>query len=98
MLKQPHSQPKIIELQIVLVAFGTLGVLDLVPLEKVKFVIYYASFLVNFLFKSSILNILIYFLRYLNASQLSDVINSVTKYLFLKTFKINNKVSKNNKT
>ena len=59
MLKQPHSQPKIIELQIVLVAFGTLGVLDLVPLEKVKFVIYYASFLVNFLFKSTILNILI---------------------------------------
>merc|ERR1712000_253381 len=65
-LKQPNNAPKIIELEILVVALGSLGLMDTVSLKNVKLVIYVASSILNNLFsKNSVVSILKYFLRYL---------------------------------
>ncbi len=88
-LKQPNNKPNIIELQIILVAFGTLGVLDNLAVNEVKKVISLASYIVNVLFRISELKILIFIFRYLNEQQLKDVTLSLLKYVFLKMNNIN---------
>ena len=57
-LKQPNNRPNIIELQILLVAFGTLGVLDNVELKKVKLLISFGSLVINTMFSHEILKLL----------------------------------------
>ena len=88
-LKQPNNQPNIIELQILLVAFGTLGILDTVELKNVKLMISLGAFIINFMFINPITEVLTYFFRYLNANQLNDVVSNLLKFVFTKTAKIN---------
>lgn len=88
-LKQPNNQPNIIELQILLVAFGTLGILDNVELKNVKLLIFFGSLMINTMFSHNILNILTYFFRYLNADQLNGIVSNLLKFTFTKASKIN---------
>jgi F-type H+/Na+-transporting ATPase subunit alpha len=88
-LKQPNSQPNIIELQILLIGFGTLGILDHVELKNVKLLIFFGSLMINFMFSNKIVSLLTYFFRYLNANQLNDIISNLLKFVFTKTNKIN---------
>lgn len=88
-LKQPNNKPNIIELQIILVAFGTLGVLDNLAVNEVKKVISLASYIVNFLFSTPELKILIYIFRYLNENELKEITINLLKYVFLKMNKLN---------
>jgi hypothetical protein len=78
-----------IELQILLVAFGTLGILDKVALKDVKYLISFAARIINTLFQSKVLKPLTYFIRYLNGEQLAKVVNNLFKYVFTKVHKIN---------
>merc|ERR1712000_444071 len=52
-LKQPNNAPKIIELEILVVALGSLGLMDTVSLKNVKLVIYVASSILNNLFSKN---------------------------------------------
>merc|ERR1711959_889140 len=70
-LKQPNNAPKIIELEILVVALGSLGLMDTVSLKNVKLVIYVVSFLK-------------YFLRYLTKDNLKTFIPIIFKYIFLR--------------
>jgi len=88
-LKQPNNKPNMIELQILLVAFGTLGILDKVALKDVKYLISFAARIINTLFQSKVLKPLTYFIRYLNGEQLAKVVNNLFKYVFTKVHKIN---------
>ena len=88
-MKQPNNRPNIIELQILLVAFGTLGVLDNVELKKVKLLISFGSFFINTMFSHEILKLLSNFFRYLNSNQLNDIVSNLLKYVFTKHNKIN---------
>jgi|TARA_Y100001968_G_C19429054_1_gene755993 F0F1-type ATP synthase alpha subunit len=88
-LKQPNNRPNIIELQILLVAFGTLGVLDNVELKKVKLLISFGSLVINTMFSHEILKLLSHFFRYLNSNQLNDIVSNLLKYVFTKHNKIN---------
>jgi len=88
-LKQPNNRPNIIELQILLVAFGTLGVLDNVELKKVKLLISFGSLVINTMFSNEILRILSHIFRYLNSNQLNDIVSNLLKYVFTKHNKIN---------
>jgi len=88
-LKQPNNRPNIIELQILLVAFGTLGVLDNVELKKVKLLISFGSLVINTMFSNEILKLLSHFFRYLNSNQLNDIVSNLLKYVFTKYNKIN---------
>ena len=81
-LKQPNNRPNIIELQILLVAFGTLGVLDNVELKKVKLLISFGSLVINTMFSHEILKLLSHFFRYLNSNQLNDIVSNLLKYVF----------------
>ena len=76
----------IIELQILLVAFGTLGVLDNVELKKVKLLISFGSLVINTMFSHEILKLLSHFFRYLNSNQLNDIVSNLLKYVFTKYF------------
>jgi len=89
-LKQPNNAPKIIELEILVVALGSLGLMDNVSLKNVKLVIYVASSILNNLFsKNSVVSILKYFLRYLTKDNLKTFIPVIFKYIFLRENKIN---------
>jgi len=89
-LKQPNNAPKIIELEILVVALGSLGLMDTVSLKNVKLVIYVASSILNNLFsKNSVVSILKYFLRYLTKDNLKTFIPIIFKYIFLRENKIN---------
>merc|ERR1712000_131954 len=89
-LKQPSNAPKIIELEILVVALGSLGLMDTVSLKNVKLVIYVASSILNNLFsKNSVVSILKYFLRYLTKDNLKTFIPIIFKYIFLRENKIN---------
>lgn len=88
-MKQPNNQPNIIELQILLVAFGTLGILDNVVLSNVKLLISLGSFIINFLFTNPITEVLTHYFRYLNKKQLDRIVNNLLKFVFVKTNKIN---------
>ena len=79
-MKQPNNRPNIIELQILLVAFGTLGVLDNVELKKVKLLISFGSLVINTMFSHEILKLLSHFFRYLNSNQLNDIVSNLLKY------------------
>lgn len=72
-----------------MVAFGTLGILDKVDLKDVKLLILYANFLINALFLNPKLEILVEFFRYLNSNQLTQVVQNLLKYTFVKSNKIN---------
>merc|ERR1739847_112960 len=76
-LKQPNNAPKIIELEILVVALGSLGLMDTVSLKNVKLVIYVASSILNNLF------------RYLTKDNLKTFIPIIFKYIFLRENKIN---------
>merc|ERR1712100_55261 len=89
-LEQPNNAPKIIELEILVVALGSLGLMDTVSLKNVKLVIYVASSILNNLFsKNSVVSILKYFLRYLTKDNLKTFIPIIFKYIFLRENKIN---------
>jgi len=88
-LKQRNNNPNLVELQILLLAFGNLGFLDHVSLKNIKLLVSFASRVVNNLFNVPILNILTPFFRYLNAAQLNAVVLNLAKYVFTKTYKIN---------
>ena len=47
------------------------------------------AFIINFMFINPITEILTYFFRYLNASQLNEVVSNLLKFVFTKTAKIN---------
>lgn len=88
-LKQRNNNPNIIELQIILVAFGTLGILDLFEMKEIKHLISLASLMVNFLFSHPSTEVLVHFFRYLNAKQLNKIVINLLKFVFTKTNKIN---------
>lgn len=88
-LKQPNNKPNIIELQIFLVALGTLGYLDNVDMKNVKFLISFSCLTINILFSTLSLKVLTYFFRYLNSTQLNLIVENLLKFVFTKTNKLN---------
>ena len=73
----------------ILVAFGTLGILDNVLLKNVKLLIFLGSFIINYIFTNPITELLTYFFRYLDRNQLDSVVNNLLKFVFVKMNKIN---------
>lgn len=88
-LKQPNNRPNIIELQILLVAFGTLGIIDNLETSKVKYLNSLGSLIINEMFSNPLLKILAPFFRYLDNKQLKKIVLNLVKYVFTKTSKIN---------
>lgn len=88
-LKQPNNNPKIIEVQIFLVALGNLGFLDSFDLKYVKQLISYSNGIINGLFGSEKLSFIVTFFRYLNAKQVANVVGNLLKYSFTKSTKLN---------
>ena len=66
-----------------------MGFLDLISLDKVKFVISFAKLMVNLIFSRSDLIFLTFFFRYLSEKQLNLVVENLFKFIFLKNYKIN---------
>jgi F-type H+-transporting ATPase subunit alpha len=88
-LKQPNNRPNIIELQILLVAFGTLGIIDSIETTKVKFLNSLGSIIINEMFSNPLIKILAPFFRYLDSKQLKKIVLNLVKYVFTKNSKIN---------
>ncbi len=88
-MKQPNNQPNIIELQIILLAFGTLGVLDNVSLGNIKSIIYLGASIITCIFGNTEFKILTKYLRHLDARQIKSIVIYLLKYVFLKTNRIN---------
>ena len=78
-----------VELEILLVAFGTFGVSDTVALNNIKDLVSLGSFIVNYLYLNKITTIIGYFFRYLDGKQLDSLVKNLLKFVFLKINKIN---------
>jgi proton translocating ATP synthase F1 alpha subunit len=92
MLKQPKNQPLIIEIQILYVAFGTLGIIDNIHTKKINNLKTFGTYIINEMFSNILIKILAPFFRYLNNTQLKKIVLNLVKYVFTKNKKLNLKL------
>lgn len=88
MLRQPQHQPNLVEIQIFLIAFCNSGLLDKINVEDVKLIRSFIIIILNILYTTPLLYILVYSLRYLNEVQLTSTAIALLKFYFTKVNKI----------
>lgn len=82
LLKQPNNNPYPIELQIILVAYGTSGFADelkLVEFNKLKSL---AFDLINYVFTKNFFAPVPHFIKYMTGVDLINLVNTLTKIFF----------------
>jgi len=78
LLKQPNNNPYPIELQILLVAYGTSGFTDELKLESFKKLKLFSIEIINYIFTTSFFTPVPHIIKYLTGSELIELINLIT--------------------